>query len=151
MNLRLTLLSRPRYNSKVCSRRIPVVGYFKSKPVQTVLRWQVYVTLICAAIAGFWIGERGLISALLGGLVNIVAHGVYAWVVSISDTRSPGGVLRTMIRAEASKIALIVIQMWLVLTTYKNVAGLAFFITFLVTVLAFSLALAVKEKPQAEN
>lgn len=117
--------------------------------MQTVLRWQIYVTLICAAIAGIWIGERGLKSALLGGLVNIVAHCVYAWVVSISDTRSPGGVLRTMIRAEASKIALIIAQIWLVLTAYKNVAALVFFLTFIVTVLAFSLAFAVKEKPQA--
>jgi ATP synthase protein I len=124
-----------------------VVGYIKSRPVRTVLRWQIYVTLICAAIAGIWIGERGFKSALLGGLVNIVAHGVYAWVVSISDTQSPGGVLRTMIRAEASKIALIIAQIWLVLTAYKNVATLAFFLTFIVTVLAFSLAFAVKEKP----
>jgi F0F1-type ATP synthase assembly protein I len=126
-----------------------VVSYFKSKPVQIVLRWQLYVTLAGAVVAGVWIGERGFISALLGGLVNIVAHLAYALVVSISDTRSPGAVLRTMIRAEASKIALIVTQIWMVLTTYKNVAALAFFLTFIVTVLAFSLAFAVKEKPQA--
>lgn len=124
-----------------------MVGYFKSKPVQTVLRWQLYVTLVGAAVAGIWIGQRGFVSALLGGLVNVVAHLVYAWVVSISDTRSPGAVLRTMIRAEASKIALIIAQIWLVLTTYKNVAALVFFLTFIVTVMAFSLAFAVKEKP----
>lgn len=126
-----------------------MVSYFKSKPVQTVLHWQLYVTLAAAVVAGIWIGERGFISALLGGLVNIVAHLVYAWVVSISDTRSPGAVLRTMIRAEASKIALIVTQIWMVLTTYKSVAALAFFLTFIVTVLVFSLAFIVKEKPLA--
>jgi ATP synthase protein I len=125
-----------------------VVGYFKSKPVQTVLRWQVYLTLIGAGVAAIWIGQRGFVSALLGGLVNIVAHLVYASVVSISDTSSPGAVLRTMIRAEASKIALIVIQLWLVLTAYKNVAAAVFFLTFIVTILAFSLAFIAKEKAQ---
>ena len=49
--------------------------------------------------------------------------------------------MAALFRAEASKILVIIGQLWLVLTTYKDVVHVAFFATFVITVLLFSVAL----------
>lgn len=88
---------------------------------------------------------HGAISALLGGLINVTAGGVYAKMVSGSAARSAGQTLRTLIRAEASKIALIVLQLWLVLTAYHDVVVTTFFAAFAISVLVSPMALLVRE------
>ena len=50
-----------------------------------------------------------------GGTLNITAGVVYAVVVGLRRAPSAGDTVRTMIRAEAAKITLIVLQLWLVL------------------------------------
>jgi ATP synthase protein I len=117
----------------------------KSKPVQAVLRWQIYVTVAAAFFAAFWAGAHGAVSALLGGLINLSAGIVFALMTSRSDAKSAADTVRTLVRAEASKIALIVLQFWLVLTTYKEVVPLFFFATFVVTVLLTRMALLVRD------
>ena len=84
-------------------------------------------------------------SALLGGLINLSAGTVFALMTSRSETKSAAETVRTLVRAEASKIALIVLQFWLVLTTYKEVVPLFFFATFVVTVLLSRMALLVRD------
>ncbi len=110
-----------------------------------VLRWQVYVTVALALVAGWWAGMDGAISALLGGLVNITAGSVYAMMISGSRPRSAGQTLRTLARAEVSKIALIVLLLWLVLTTYHDVVAAVFFAAFVISVLVFPMALLVRD------
>jgi F0F1-type ATP synthase assembly protein I len=80
-------------------------------------------------------------SAVLGGIVNIAAVGVFAVVYTLSRPTSPGGTVAALIRAEATKILVIVVQLWLVLAHYKDVVPVAFFATFVVTVLLFRMAL----------
>ena len=58
-----------------------------SKPLRTVLRWQVYVAVTLSLAAGWWAGMSGAISALLGGLINVTAGWVYAMMVSGSPSR----------------------------------------------------------------
>jgi ATP synthase protein I len=122
-----------------------VAGRIVSKPIRTVLRWQVYVAVALAPVAGWWAGTHGAISALLGGLVNVMAGLVYAMMVADRRVRSAGETLRTLVRAEASKIILIVLQLWLVLTLYGDVVATAFFSAFVISVLVFPLALLVRE------
>ena len=117
----------------------------KSKPIRTVLRWQVYVTGALALVAGIWAGKHGAISAVLGGLTNIFAGLVYGLIVSRVGVTSAGNVLRTVLRAEASKIILIVLQLWLVLTLYKSINAVVFFTSFIITVLVNSMAMLVRE------
>lgn len=88
---------------------------------------------------------HGAVSALLGGVVNIMAGLVYATMVADGRARSAGETLRTLVRAEASKITLIVLQLWLVLTLYDDVVATAFFSAFVISVLVFPLALLVRE------
>jgi ATP synthase protein I len=123
------------------------VAYFiESKPLRTVLRWQLYVTAASMSIAALLAGPHGAISAMLGGLVNFTAGAGYGWVASVSPRRTAGEVLRALLRAEASKLALIVVQLWLVLAYYKQVVLGAFFAVFVFTVIVFSMALLVRDR-----
>ncbi len=90
-------------------------------------------------------GEHGAISAAAGGLVSIVAGLTSAFVASRGDAKSAEGILIGALRAEGVKIGLIVILLWLVLATYRDVVAIAFFGSFLVTVLIFAMAFFVRE------
>jgi ATP synthase protein I len=113
--------------------------------LNAVLRWQIFVAAVLAMMAGWWAGWHGAASALLGALINVTAGFVYAVMVSRNGVKSAGETLRTLFRAEASKIALIVIQLWLVLTTYRDVVPGVFLIAFVVAAMVYPLALLVRE------
>lgn len=114
-------------------------------PVGRVAAWQLLATVAIAAIAGGWVGLHGALSALLGGLVNMTAGVVYAVVVGLRRSPTAGDTVRTMIRAEAAKITLIVLQLWLVLTTYRDVVPAALFAAFVVTVLVWTAAIVIRD------
>ena len=110
-------------------------------PIRNVLKWQALATLAIAVIGGVWAGVHGALSAVLGGIVNISACVVFALVVAVSRPSSAGGTVATLFRAEAGKILVIVLQLWLVLTGYKDIVMAVFFAAFVVTVLLFRMAL----------
>jgi ATP synthase protein I len=115
------------------------------RPLRTVLKWQLYVTAGLALAAGLLWGLHGVVSTLLGGLVNFTAGFAYGWMVSRGGGAAAGDALRTMIRAEGVKILLIVVQLWLVLSLYKDLVVPGFLFAFVVTVLAFAAAFAVRD------
>ncbi len=115
------------------------------KPLRTVLLWQLLATSAIALIAGYLTGSAGAISALLGGLVMMVAVSVYAVLTGGNKVRSAGEILRTLVRAEAGKIGVIVLQLWLVLTAYESVVPVVFIGTFIVAVLIYPIALLVRD------
>jgi ATP synthase protein I len=127
--------------------RVRLTPPLKTKPIRTVLRWQLIATAAIAAIAGAWVGWHGIVSALLGGLVNVTAGVAYALILGVGIARAagPGMSLVAMFRAEAAKILLIVAQLWLVLSLYKDVVPVAFFTAFVVTVIVFSMAFFVRD------
>lgn len=114
-------------------------------PAGRVAGWQVVATLAIVAIAGGWAGLHGALSALLGGLVNVTAGVVYAAIVGLGRARTPGDTVRTMIRAEAAKITLIVLQLWLVLATYRDVVAAALIAAFVATVLVSTAAIVMRD------
>jgi ATP synthase protein I len=116
-----------------------------SKPVITVLRWQLAATAAIALIAGWLAGAHGAISAAAGGMVSIIAGVAAAFVASRGDTKSAGGVLIGALRAEGVKIGLVAVLLWLVLMTYQGVVVLALIASFLVTVLIFAMAFFVRD------
>jgi ATP synthase protein I len=105
-----------------------------------------YATLAAVLLAWVWQGHHGALSALLGGLINIASGGVFAWVAARGQSRTAGETLRTVVRAEVSKVALIVGLMWLVLTHYRQVVPGVFIGTVILTVVIFSMAILVREK-----
>jgi ATP synthase protein I len=90
-----------------------------------------------------------VISAGLGGLVNVAAGAVYAFVLGLGLGARPvpdvGASLLAMFRAEASKIFVIIGGLWLVLSTYDDIVLGAFFTAFVLTVIVFSMAIFVRE------
>jgi ATP synthase protein I len=118
----------------------------ENKPIRTVLRWQLYASLVLAGLGWIWFGHHGAVSAFLGGLVNVTAGYVYGRFASRrSKGQTAGEVLRSLFRAEASKIILIVMQLALVMMLYRDVVPLAFIGAFVVTVLMFSMAIIVRD------
>ena len=118
---------------------------FAGKSFRAVLRWQFFVTIGLAAVAGLMAGSDGAISAMLGGTVMLVANCVYAVMTGGSKVRSAGDTLRTLIRAEAAKIGVIVLQLWAVLTAYEALVPAVFIGTFIVAVLMYAVALLARD------
>lgn len=116
-----------------------------TKPYVTVVKWQALATGAIALVAYAWAGGHGALSALLGGLVNISAGVVYAVIVFLGRSRTASGTMATVFRAEGGKILVIIVELWLLLTTYREVVMAAFFAAFLVTVLLFRVALFVRD------
>lgn len=117
-----------------------------SKPIRTVLRWQLIATLALALIAAVAVGVHGALSAVLGGLVSVCAGLASGYVASLGKAESAAGVLIGALRAEGIKIGLIVILLWLVLATYRDVVALAFLGTFMLTALIFPAAFVVRDR-----
>ena len=116
-----------------------------SRPIRTVLRWQMIATVAMALVAAWLEGMHGAASALAGGLVSIIAGLAAALVAARGDAKTAGGILVGALKAEAVKIGLIFILLPLVLVTYRDIVMLAFFATFLVTVIIFAMAFFVRE------
>jgi ATP synthase protein I len=115
------------------------------RPILTVLRWQILATVALAAVAGAVAGVHGALSASAGGLVSILSGLAAAILASRGGEKSAGGVVIGALRAEGVRVVLIVILLWLVMTTYRDVVVIAFFGSFLVTVIIFAMAFFVRE------
>lgn len=118
---------------------------FLSKPIRTVLRWQLVATAALTLLAGVVAGVHGALSATLGGAVSVCAGGAAALVAAKGGAQSAGGILIGALQAEGVKIGLIVVLLWLVLATYDGVVTAAFFGSFFATILIFALAFFVRE------
>ena len=116
-----------------------------NKPIRTVLRWQLFATAALTLLAGVLAGAHGAFSAALGGAVSVVAGWVSAAVAFGGKADSAGGVLIAALTAEGIKIGLIVALLLAVLVAYDDVVMPAFFGSFFLTVLLFSMAFFVRE------
>lgn len=114
------------------------------KPIRTVLRWQLMTTAGLMLVAGILAGADGVLSASLGGSVSIFSGLASAAVVSSGKSGSAGGALLTVLTAEAVKIGMIVILLWLVLAAYQDVVIGAFLGSFVVTAVIFAMAFFVR-------
>jgi ATP synthase protein I len=126
-------------------KAVRVFAHIESRPMRTALRWQVYATAGLGLLAGSFTGIHGAVSAILGGIINQIADFAYAKMASARRIRTAGGTLRALFRAEAARVVLIVFQMGWVLTSYKDVVHVVFFISFAVSVIVFRMAILVKE------
>lgn len=128
------------------ARRIPPL---KSRPIRVVLKWQLIATVMATATAGVIAGGHAAVSAAIGGGISLAAGIVYALLLGISLGKSEvptmGTSLRAMFRAEAGKILIIVGGLWLTLSVYREVVTVAFFATFVITVVVFSMAFFVRD------
>jgi ATP synthase protein I len=110
---------------------------------------QVLATIIIASIAAWFAGPHGAISAALGGLISIIAGLVFVLLAAKSAEskgRSAGEVLFAALKAEAAKLFLAMVLLWLVLATYQEVVIVGLLGSFVVSILIFSMALFAGDK-----
>ena len=93
----------------------------------------------------WWAGWHGALSAFLGGIVNVSAGGVFALLVRLGRPGTAAATVRTMIRADAAKITVIVLQLWLVMTHYPDIVPGAFIAAFVLTVLVAQAAILIRD------
>ena len=115
------------------------------KPIRTVIRWQLLVTVVLTLLAGGFGGENSALSAGLGGAVSVSAGWVSGLVAACGKGESAGGVLVTALMAEAVKLGLIACLLGIVLVFYAEVVVPVFLGSFVVTALIFSMAFFVRE------
>jgi len=117
--------------------------------------WQVFrpiigLQVLCTAAASLlsaWLaGIHGAISAALGGSIGIIAGLAFAVLAARGKSKSAGEALYTALRAEAVKLVLMVLLLWFVLATYRDVVAIGLIGTFIATVLIFTMAILVREK-----
>lgn len=108
------------------------------------MAWQSVASISVAAAAAAVAGGQGFLSALFGGGIGVTGVFVFALVASRRQA-SAGSVVRIMIRAEAAKIAAIVLLLWLAFAAYREMVVLAFIGAFIVSVLLSGIAYAVSD------
>ena len=115
------------------------------KPIVTVLKWQSIVAVVAALSAALVAGEHAAASAAAGGAISIVSGIAAALVAMLGRAQSAGGVLVSALRAEAVKIGVALVLLWLVLANYAQAAVGVLLATFVVTMLIFSMAFFVRD------
>ena len=119
-----------------------------SKPIRTVLRWQLLATMALTLLAGALDGAHGASSAGLGGAVSVFAGWVSGLVAATGRGESAGGVLVTALMAEGVKLGVMAALLGIVLVVYAEVVVPVFLGSFIVTALIFSMAFFVREHNQ---
>ena len=97
-------------------------------------------------LVAYFAGVRGAVSAGLGGAISMLSGFLFAALATGRKASSADDVLVTAFKAEAVKIVFIVVALWLVLAAYKNVVAVGFIGTFIVTILASSMAFFVRDR-----
>ena len=115
------------------------------RPVLTVLKWQLVATTALALLSGLVAGWHGAVSAVAGGAISITAGLSAAAVASLGGSRSAGTVVMGALRAEAVKLGMAVLLLWLVLTNYAQAVVGALIASFIVTLLIFAMAFFVRD------
>ena len=107
---------------------------------------QVVCTAAAALLAGWLAGLHGAISAALGGGIGVIAGLAYAALAARSKSRTAGEALYEVLRAEAVKVVLAFLLLWLVLATYRDVVAIGLIGSFIATVLIFTMAVSFQNK-----
>ena len=114
------------------------------RPIRLVLCWQLAATAFMALAAGLMAGVHGAVSGAIGGLISVLA-GLVAAAVASRKVESAGGVLVGALTAEAVKIGVAVLLLWLVLVNYDAAVVGVLLAAFVVTMLVFSMAFFVRD------
>ncbi len=107
----------------------------QSKPIRTVLGWQVIATVVLTLLAGVLAGVHGALSAALGGVVSLGGGLAFALVAGLSGRSKSAegsieGALLGALRAEAAKVGVIVLLLWAVFALYQQLVAAAFLASF---------------------
>ncbi|MBI5923294.1 MAG: ATP synthase subunit I [Betaproteobacteria bacterium] len=126
-----------------------------TKPLRTVLGWQVGATVFLAFISAWLVGAHSALSVLLGGAVGMLGSLTFALLARprktlIQDSAMAWDKLSQVLKAEGAKVLVMVISLWLVLISYKEVVLIGFIGTFILSVIIFSMAVFLRNPTTLE-
>ncbi len=127
-----------------------------TRPLRIVMGWQLVLTMLLAIVCAWLAGVHGAISAVLGGVVAMAGGLAFTWLAS-SRKKLPQAPevawdgLTQIFKAEAAKVGVIIVLLWLVLATYKEVVVLGFIGTFILAVIIFSMAIFLRNPMSLET
>jgi len=114
------------------------------------VRWalavQSLLTIAAALTAWALSGLPSAWSAVLGGGVAVSGSLAYAVVAGKPVDGSPLVALRGLVRAEACKVVVVVLLLWALFSLRVVPSTAVFFATFVVAVIAFSVAALVRDR-----
>ena len=116
-----------------------------SKPIRTVLKWQLAASAALTLAAALLAGGHGAMSAAAGAGISITAGLAAAFVATRGRTKSAGGVVASALMAEAVKLGLAVLLLGLVLMNYGDAVVAALIGSFVATMLVFTMAFFVRD------
>jgi ATP synthase protein I len=120
-----------------------------TKPLRTVLGWQVGATVFLAFISAWLAGVHGTLSVMLGGAVGMLGSLTFALLARprkalVQDSTMAWDKLGQVLKAEGAKVLVMVVSLWLILMTYKEVVLIGFIGTFILSVIIFSMAIFLR-------
>ncbi|MCX7169762.1 MAG: ATP synthase subunit I [Proteobacteria bacterium] len=126
-----------------------------TKPLRTVLGWQVVVTILLAGMSAWLAGAHGALSVLLGGAVGMLGSLTFALLARPRKAAVPTSVmawdkLGQILKAEGAKVVVMVVSLWLILATYKEVVMIGFIGAFILSVIIFSMAVFLRNPVSLE-
>ena len=117
-----------------------------SRPIRTVLMWQLIATALVASLGAVAVGLEGAISAVLGGLIAVVSGLAAAASASRVKAASAGWMVFNALKAEGVRIGLMVVLLWVVLWNYRNVQVAPLLAAFVISAVIFPMALFVRDR-----
>ena len=93
-----------------------------------VVSLQAAVLILIAAIAGFWVGERGAVSALIGGSAYLIPNLLFVLRLKFAAASGSTNVMTFAVgeffKVIATIVTLVVVQRWVDLHWLAMLAGL---------------------------
>lgn len=116
---------------------------FLPKTYRKVVYQQFLVSSIVGVLAGFFFNVHAGLSVFLGALPVITGTVVATPIANLKkNKRSPGSIVISALKAEAVKIAVIFIALWLVYKFYVQLVPIALVIGLILSVLISCLAIS---------
>ncbi len=117
-----------------------------SKPIRTVLVWQVIATVALTLAASLLDGAHAAASTGLGGLVSVIAGYVFVAVGTFAQTDSAGDAIVAALKAEVAKLFTIALLLALILMTYSNVVVAALVGALILCTFISSMAVSIRAR-----
>ena len=109
------------------------------RPLRVTMIWQGLASTVLAVLGGVTVGSQGFVSAALGGAIGIAGVLIFA-LVSARRAENSASAVRIALRAEAAKVIVIVLLLWLAFAVYREMVVPAFFGAFMISVLLSGIA-----------
>lgn len=113
---------------------------------QKIMQWQVVTTLLVALVLLLLKGQHTGLSALAGGLSVLLGTWVAAKIAQRNEVQQPTAILFNLLKAEAAKIVVIVLSLFVIFKSYEQLVPFALIMGLAAAALFSGAAMAKQNK-----